>query len=337
MHPVSLSGDGHARAIAATNGNVTPSGVLALQRLVGNKATTAVVQREDEEDGNAEALKAQQARSAPGAARGRKALRGLVDESRAYNKGMLMSIHPERRRGTRSDQDPNKTTTAGGAYIASQVNSKEKIGDSKAYTSQNEREGHLGEFLKGAHAFVSNEAYLKIRGEHLTENNFNAWGAGSNFVAPLSDADSLVEKASGESGKGLFDLEESLGITPMMWVNQCRSTDFGIWRFKILRPDALNLRIPSGNETNAYGSWVDRQGAAHRGEWRPGGRTLGGAKEAVIDQVGAGKFGEKGEKAGEATRNKLEELEQDGTLRIELDKTMSGNTKRALLAKSQAD
>ncbi len=116
-----------------------------------------------------------------------------------------------------------KTTTAGGAFIASQVNSKEKIGSAAAYTTPEEREGHLGEFLRGAHAFVSNDAYLKIRGEHLSEANFNAWGAGSNFVAPLSDADKLVEVASRPGGRGLFELEQRLGIPKLSWVNQCKS------------------------------------------------------------------------------------------------------------------
>ena len=118
-------------------------------------------------------------------------------------------------------------------------------------------------------------------------------------------------------------------------MNQCKSADYGIWRFKILKPQALNIRIPSGAEYGAYGSWVDKGGAAHRGEWRPSGRTMGGAKEAVIDQIGAGKYGESGEKAGEATRNKLAELEKDGVLQIELDKSMSANTKRVLQEMAQ--
>ena len=94
-----------------------------------------------------------------------------------------------------------------------------------------------------------------------------------------------------EGGRGLFHLEEKLGIPKSSWVNQCKSADYGIWRFKILDPKALNLRIPSGSEYGAYGSWVDRGGVAHRGEWRPGGQTLGGANEAVIDQVGGGSSG----------------------------------------------
>ena len=158
-----------------------------------------------------------------------------------------------------------KTTTAGGAYMASQVNSKEKIGSAAAYTTPEEREGHLGEFLRGAHAFVSNDAYLKIRGKHLTEANFNVWGAGSNFVAPLADADKLVEAAPAEGGRGLFQLEEELGIPKLFWVNQCKSADYGIWRFKILKPEALNLRIPSGGEYGAYGSWVQGRCRPSRG------------------------------------------------------------------------
>ena len=132
---------------------------------------------------------------APSTSRGSRAARLVMDEEIAATLG------PERAAKFRKLMEARqarqkKTTTAGGAFIASQVNSKEKIGSAAAYTTPEEREGHLGEFLRGAHAFVSSDAYLKIRGEHLTEVNFNAWGAGSNFVAPLSDADKLVEVAS---------------------------------------------------------------------------------------------------------------------------------------------
>ena len=353
VRAVSPGEDGRAEAVAAARGNVSRAGVVALQRLAGNRATASVVQRQPEdEDLEAAAGMFQQAEHGAGAARGRGALRGLIGESRAFNKlrkqsGPLVMDHeieatlgPERAGKFRKlmearEARQKKTTSAGGAYIASQVGSKEKIGSAEAYTTPEEREGHLGEFFKGAHAFVSNDAYLKIRGEHLTEANFNAWGAGSNFVAPLSDADKLIEEASAEGGRGLFHLEEKLGIPKQSWVNQCKSADYGIWRFKILKPQALNIRIPSGAEYGAYGSWVDKGGGAHRGEWRPSGRTMGGAKEAVIDQIGAGKYGESGEKAGEATRNKLAELEKDGVLQIELDKSMSANTKRVLQEMTQ--
>lgn len=336
-------------AAAAAHGHLTPAGVLALQRQVGNRATAAVVQREPEEELSPEeqAKVAKQAKLKAAAGRGWGAARGIVEESRAFNKPRKQNVPlvsdvrvkavlgPERAAKFRELQERREarerlTTSAGGAYIASQVNSKEKIGSASAYTTPEEREGHLGDFMKGAHAFVSNEAYLKIRGEHLTEKNFNAWGSASNFVAPLSDADELIEEAAADGGRGLFHLEEALGIPKMSWVNQCRSSDYGIWRLKILKPEALNLRIPSGGEYGAYGSWVDKGGEAHRGEWRPGGRTLGGAKEAVIDQVGSGKFGESGEQAGLATRTRLEELERDGILSVELDTSMAENTKHVL-------
>ncbi len=330
-------------ALGVGQGRATAPGVLALQRLVGNQRTATALQRESDDgeaDGSVLPAKA-------GARRGWGAMRGLVDESRQFNKPRKLGpsfrmnvkvaaeLGPERAAKLRQMIDDRnhrqeKTTSAGGAFLASQVNSKEKIGSSAAYTTPEEREGHLGEFFKGAHAFVSNDAYLKIRGLHMTEANFNAMGAGSNFVAPLSDADNLVKEAGAVAGRGLFHLEHKLGIPKLSWVNQCKTADYGIWRFKILKPQALNLRIPSGSEYGAYGSWVDRTGAAHRGEWRPGGKTLGGAKEAVIDQIGVGKYGESGEKAGEATRTKLAELERDGVMKIELDTSMAANTKRVV-------
>ena len=326
----------HLAAAVSGIGTLTHAGVLELQRTVGNRSTLALIQREPDA-----AVKA-------GAKKGWGALKGVVDESRAFNKpgrkqsGPLVmddqieaELGPERAEKfkklmTDREARQKKTTTAGGAFLASQVNSKEKIGSSAAYISPEERDDHLGEFLKGAHAFVSNDAYLKIRGEHLTEKNFNAWGSDSNFVAPLSDADKLVAEAAAEGGRGLFLLEERLGIPKNSWVNQCKSSGYGIWRFKILKPEALNIRIPSGGEYGAYGSWVDRGGEAHRGEWRPGGQTLGGAREAVIDKIGTGKFGESGEQAGEDVRNKLAQLVQDGVLEIVLDKSMAANTQRVI-------
>ena len=344
----------HRSAAAARRGNLSPANVLALQRLIGNRNTVAVIRRELDEGAKPESTPApEKAGPKAGAKKGWGALKGVVDESRAFNKpGRKQSgemsldaeaeaeLGPERAtkfKKLMADREARqkKTTTAGGAFLASQVGSKEKIGSSAAYITPEERDGHLGEFLQGAHAFVSNDAYLKIQGLHMTESNFNAWGAGTNFVAPLSDADKLVEEAAAEGGRGLFLLEERLGIPKMSWVNQCKSAEYGIWRFKILKPEVLNLRIPSGSEYGAYGSWVDKGGDAHRGEWRPSGQTLGGAKEAVIDQVGAGKFGESGEKAGEATRNKLAELQKDGVIQIVLDTSMAENTKRVLMEMAQ--
>lgn len=325
-----------------------PTGVAGLQQLIGNRAIVSLLQR-DVDAASAPAPSAEPApsESSAGAKRGWGAMRGLVAESRGFNKPrkqsgpLVMDPEIEATLGPEGAEKfgklmearaarEKKTTTAGGAFIASQVGSKEKIGSSAAYTTPDDRKGHLAEFLEGAHAFVSNEAYLKIRGEHLTEANFNAWGAGSNFVAPLADANKLAAEAAAEGGRGLFHLEEALGIPTMQWVQQCKSAGYGIWRFKILKPEALNLRIPSGNEYGAFGSWVDKGGSAHRGEWRPNGKTLGGAKEAVIDQIGAGTYGASGEAAGAATRNKLAELEKDGILKIELDTSMAANTKRVL-------
>ncbi len=317
---VSTTGDGQARAVAVARGEVTPGGLFALQRRIGNRATVALLQRDlEDEDVEAAAAMFQQAEaedsatylplewnvknaaklgperaaklrqmiearaapkkdglgeedveaaasvfqkeeSGPGAARGRKALQGLVAESSRYNRGidadsggdskpkkqslpmvwnvkLAAELGPEtaakyRKLFEAQQARQKKTATAGGAFVASQVNSKEKIGSAAAYTTPAEREGHLGEFLRGSHAFVPHDAYLKIRGQHVTEANFNAWGAGTNFVAPLAAADKLVAEASADGGRGLFHLEEALGIPPMSWVKQCKEQDYGIWRFK---------------------------------------------------------------------------------------------------------
>lgn len=335
--------------VVGATGNPDPAGVLALQRRIGNRATVALlsaatgVQRDppDEQPG-----------PSAGAARGRAAIRGLVKESREFNKEprkksnpfkmdvrAAAMLGPERaskfRELTEAHNERQKlTTTAGGAYIASQMNQKAKIGSAAAYTTPEQSAAHLSDFADGAHAFVTNDAYLRIRGEHGSLLNFNAWGAGSNFVAPLADADQLVARAAAEGGEGLFALEQALGIPSGSWVAQSEKAGYAIWRFKVLKPQALHLRLPSGNESGAYATWTDQAGA-HRGEWRPGGQTVGGAKEAVIDQVGAGRFGEKGDAAGLKTRTELAELEKAGIIKIELDSSMSANTKRVMAERAK--
>ena len=87
VRAVSPGEDGRAEAVAAARGNVSRAGVVALQRLADNRATASVVQRQPEdEDVEAAAGMFQQAEHGAGAARGRGALRGLIGESRAFNK-----------------------------------------------------------------------------------------------------------------------------------------------------------------------------------------------------------------------------------------------------------
>ena len=94
------------------------------------------------------------------------------------------------------------------------------------------------------------------------------------------------------------------------------------------RPER-GVRFAASSPNPARHGWTravprtEANGAPEGGPW-------GGAKEAVIDQVGAGKYGESGEGAGLATRSKLADLEKDGILKVELDTSMSANTKRVL-------
>jgi hypothetical protein len=252
-----------------------------------------------------------------------------VDKSRSFNKGLRGTAVMEGvRAGVRAEQEnqlgvaegpegkprSDKTThTAGGAWLANQMGRKDIIGDVEEYIPLSERSKHLGQFLTGAHAFITPQIHKNIH--NLNEDpksNWGGWGADYNFVAPLSKADELVTAAAAPGARGIFDLEKALGVPKGQWVNQC-APDYAIYRYKITDPEALNIRIPSGKERNAYGSWW-KGDQFIEGEWNPGGSTSGGASEAVIDRI---------------SLDTLQSLGKD-VLDIVLDASMSENTKRVL-------
>ncbi|MFT6764601.1 MAG: hypothetical protein ACJAXA_003271 [Candidatus Aldehydirespiratoraceae bacterium] len=235
-------------------------------------------------------------------------LRGVVDKSRSFNEGTTPTTRPE---------DSEETTTAGGAWLASQVGSKEKIGSVDEYMgskddAESQQSKHLEQFLAGAHAFISVRAHKNIFNLNEGGTGWGAWGSDANFVAPLASADGLLAQAAAPGARGLWDLEVALGVAPGDWVRDC-APSYSIFRYIVHDPAALNLRIPSGNENQAYSSWWKGE-EYQAGRWEPKGKTEGGASEAVIDNISLAK---------------LETLGKD-VLEIVEDTSLAANTQRVV-------
>lgn len=234
------------------------------------------------------------------------------DETRANVKAYLKE-HPEQ---------ANMINSAGGAWLANQMNLKEEgdrahIGPTEAYMGKKEDESsahakHLEKFANGGHAFIVHWAHLKVLGMDK-DWNFDGWGKDANFIGTPSAAQKLVEIASEPGGYGLYQLEKSLGVADGDWVGKCEPIGYAIWRYHVNNPDALNIRMASGAESQAYSPWYDKEGKFREGEWVPKGETLGGADEAVIDSL---------------PRDKFFQAVAKGHIRIELESSMKENTER---------
>ncbi len=261
---------------------VLPRSVVALQGVVGNQTVSrmmaARVQRLDDEP--EQPPTPGPIAPPPSKAKARwGSLKALTAQSAKFNEGTTP---------TKSSDSSALTTTAGGAWLASQVNSKEKIGSVDDYMGSRDDAGsaqseHLKQFASGAHAFITPAIHRNIHNLPGAWANFGGWGSDANFVAPLDRADELVAEAAGEHGHGIWDLEEKLGIPRGSWVKAC-APDYNVFRYIIHDTKRFNLRIPSGNERGAYASeWWN--GKYQRGQWQPKGKTEGGAAEAVIDKI----------------------------------------------------
>jgi hypothetical protein len=256
-------------------------GLIALQRVAGNRAVgrlvDARIQREGEEDERPPTPGP--IAPPPSKAKGRwGGIKNLVAESGKFNEGTT----------PKASGSSKKTTSAGGAWLASQVNSKEKIGSVDEYMGSRDdpasaHSEHLKLFASGAHAFITPAIHRNIHNLPGAWANFGGWGKDANFVAPLDKANELVEQAAGPKGHGIWDLEEKLGIPKGSWVKAC-APDYNVFRYIIHDTKKFNLRIPSGSESGAYASeWWN--GKYQRGQWEPKGKTEGGATEAVIDMI----------------------------------------------------
>jgi hypothetical protein len=235
-------------------------------------------------------------------------LRSVVDKSREFNVG----TNP-----TKRSDESDKTTTAGGAWLASQVDSKQKIGSVDDYMgsrddADSQHSKHLEQFLGGGHAFITVWHHKNFFNLNEDGSGWGGWGQDANFIAPLGEADELVAKAAKEGARGIWDLEVALGIPTGSWVSKC-APSYSIYRYKVHDPAALNVRIPSGSESGAYGSWWSGD-KYQAGQWQPKGQTEGGAAEAVIDKI---------------SLEKLQKLGSD-VLEIVEEKSLAANTKRVV-------
>jgi hypothetical protein len=240
----------------------------------------------------------------------------VVEKSKEFNAG----TNPFRK----APGDSDKTTTAGGAWLASQVNSKEKIGSVDEYMGSRDdpnskQSKHLEQFLGGGHAFITVWHHKNFFNLNEDGSGWGGWGQDANFIAPLGEADQLVADAAADGARGIWDLEVALGIPTGSWVSKC-APNYSIYRYKVHKPAELNMRIPSGNESGAYASWWDNQDNYQAGQWQPRGRTEGGAAEAVIDKIS------------------LAELQTIGkdVLEIVEDTSLAANTRRVVAEQDAA-
>ena len=161
-----------------------------------------------------------------------------------------------------------KTETRIGATLARRMDKQDAIGDPETYMTTPEIDGHLSKFKGGGHAFINPWVHGNIM-KAKDAGGWGGWGRDSNFIAPLSEANALVDDAQASSGIAL--IEERLGIPQNGWNNPEKT----LYRYILKDPSQFGLRVPSGRETGAY-----------KEEWVGGGNTLGGASEAVVDSLG---------------------------------------------------
>ncbi|QDQ25109.1 hypothetical protein FNU76_01360 [Chitinimonas arctica] len=90
------------------------------------------------------------------------------------------------------------------------------------------------------------------------------------FVSPSYEVDDMLARTHGDMAM----IEKELGIPAGEWQGKA------FMRIDIPRPQALDVRIPSGNESAANALWI------------PGGRLPTGQLEAVVNAIPAGSYTE---------------------------------------------
>ena len=131
------------------------------------------------------------------------------------------------------------------------------------YLSSEFISSHLSQFENGA-SYLVPKAALDRWGRNVLGR------VDGQFVMPSSQLDDVLIKTNGD----LALIEKELGIMPGDWQGQ------EFVRIDIANPKALNLRMPSGNETGANPRWL------------PGGKLPTGYSEAVINQIPKGSYSE---------------------------------------------
>ena len=155
--------------------------------------------------------------------------------------------------GTEKGSRPDPSTYLKADYIDSRLEMAKREGVSR-FSSQGAMDYHR----------ANNQ--IGYFGEKNSYKVGSADYSSSEFVQNSAAADSVV--ASCKSKK---DLEATLSVDPYKGA---------VYRYDIHDAAAAGVRIPSGNEPGAYIS-----------DWIPGGMTLGGANEFIIDGVSFDKVG----------------------------------------------
>ena len=149
--------------------------------------------------------------------------------------------------------------------------------DPSTYLPQEYIESHLAQYqASGASRLSSTDDFVSHVGNTTgatigRTNPYDIGGTpytgGSEFMSVHSDVDVLLTSAQ-TTGDPYKSIAEGLGMQDMDKFNS------GVYRYDIAPSElsGLHIRIPSGNEPGAYAL-----------EWIPGGHTLGGAPEAVVD------------------------------------------------------
>ena len=127
--------------------------------------------------------------------------------------------------------------------------------------------------IKDVHCWISDLAWNNIK------PIYKGWGRGSNFVGKRSEADSLINTIKSDvklktPRQRINKLESELGIPKDYWALKNKVEVEKIYRFYILEPKNLKIRMPEGTEAGAY-----------LAEWVAGGRALGGGTEFVVDNL----------------------------------------------------
>jgi hypothetical protein len=127
--------------------------------------------------------------------------------------------------------------------------------------------------IKDVHCWISDLAWNNIK------PIYKGWGMGSNFVGKRSEADSLINTIKSDvklktPRQRINKLESELGIPKDYWALKNDVEVEKIYRFYILEPENLKIRMPEGTEAGAY-----------LAEWVAGGRALGGGTEFVVDNL----------------------------------------------------